>query len=208
MLTIELWDKSQKDTHGHTILLIISLEIVWTRTTFLHAYPQIVYCTVLWSFISIDVSIKEELCLQTIVYSLQVFWSWVWQTMSIWLVINSYNSFVAICLINTFFNDSCQVWGYNSPEGDAIFIIWTFHNHSHRTTGPNSEYLQNNKIKYSRNNRWVLANAYSTSFLMKFNFSFSWPVGKQGYRFNRWMLLEISQLEGGKCIEKWTLKLR
>ena len=30
---------------------------------------------------------------------------------------------------------------------------------------------------------------------------------KKGYRLNRWMLPEIPQLEGGKCIQKWTLKL-
>ena len=29
----------------------------------------------------------------------------------------------------------------------------------------------------------------------------------QGYRLNWLMLPEISQLEGGKCIQKWTLKL-
>ena len=30
---------------------------------------------------------------------------------------------------------------------------------------------------------------------------------KQGYRLNRWILPEISQLEGGTCKQKWTLKL-
>jgi len=48
----------------HHTLLIISLEVFWTRIILLHAHPQVVYCQM--CLISIYSSVKEKMRVQDI----------------------------------------------------------------------------------------------------------------------------------------------